>query len=246
MLNSSAKVPNDTLSNISDRLYGMDVMGEVPRFALVMMAIPKVIVIRPAKKMQYLRAGRSFVSPTPSVPGTGDGVGYLRDLGRAQVLDPVVQIGDVHARLHEPRGLEGRSDLLPAVVEGHLGYLEEELLIDDVEGGLPGGDPHEGGVDLWFGVEARCGNGLHDLAVGAVEQAHGEAGVVGAADVRDHAVRELLLHHYDGGPEAAVQELEDYRGGDAVRQVAHEDVELRERDLDGIAVDQLQAVPVGL
>ena len=43
--------PNVRLVKMSERLYGMDVIGDVPRDAFVMMDIPNDITISPQRKM---------------------------------------------------------------------------------------------------------------------------------------------------------------------------------------------------
>ena len=51
-------------------------------------------------------------------------IGDLADLGRAEVLDPLVLVGDVLGGFHEPRVPEGGPDLLPAMVEAGIKLAE--------------------------------------------------------------------------------------------------------------------------
>ena len=162
------------------------------------------------------------------------------------MLDPLIQVWDLGSGDDHAGGFQCGADLLPAVVESNLGDLEEDLLVEDIEGCLAGCDADECRIHFGAGVEPGCRYGFHYLAVCAVEQVHGQTRVVGTAHIGDHAVRELLLDHDDGRPESVVQELEYDRCGDAVGQVAHENVELRESGLHGICMDQPQPVAVGL
>ncbi len=49
-LNRIVQFPSVSVGNISDRLYGIDVMGDVPSDALVMAAMPNDITMSPIRK----------------------------------------------------------------------------------------------------------------------------------------------------------------------------------------------------
>ena len=51
MLKRIVQFPNVRLVKMSERLYGMDVIGDVPRDAFVMMDIPNDITISPQRKI---------------------------------------------------------------------------------------------------------------------------------------------------------------------------------------------------
>ncbi len=130
------------------------------------------------------------------------------------------------------------------MVEAGFGHSEEQILVGDGERGRTRRYPDDRRIHFRTRIESGRRNALHDLAFRPVEEIHGESGVVRASDVRRHALGELLLNHHDGGSELVFQKFEYDRSGDAVRKVAHENVELRKRNGDRVAFDQPQPVPV--
>lgn len=60
-LNRMVKLPNDSWGNTSDRLYGIDVIGEVPKEAFVMKPMAMEMQNSPNAKMTYLLARFDFI-----------------------------------------------------------------------------------------------------------------------------------------------------------------------------------------
>lgn len=60
-LNRMVKLPNDSWGNTSDRLYGIEVIGEVPREAFVMKPMAMDMQNSPNAKMTYLLARFDFI-----------------------------------------------------------------------------------------------------------------------------------------------------------------------------------------
>ena len=90
------------------------------------------------------------------------------------MLYALVRIGYALGTVDEVRVLQRGGDLLAAHPEAYLHDLEEGLLVLHLEGGGAGSDGHEAGIHLRAGFERGCWHILHDLAVGLVEQVHGE------------------------------------------------------------------------
>lgn len=61
-LNRIVKLPNDSWGNTSDRLYGIEVIGEVPREAFVMKPMAMDMQNSPSAKMTYLLARFDFIA----------------------------------------------------------------------------------------------------------------------------------------------------------------------------------------